>query len=119
MEELIINNSLNDKLTLVLTKLDSIEKRLCEHITPMEEHQEAKWLNVAELCEYLPSHPKVQTVYSWTCSRKIPFHKKGRSIMFDKMEIDQWLQDGCHYKTEQDLKEEAIKYIESKRKKSY
>lgn len=105
-----------DKLTLVLSRLESIEKRLSDHTASFTEAHEAKWLNVAELCEYLPSHPKAQTVYSWTCSRKIPFHKKGRSIMFDKMEIDRWLLDGSYYKTEQDLEEEAKRFIENKRK---
>lgn len=47
---------------------------------------------------------------------RVPFHKKGRSIMFDKKEIDQWLQSGSHYKSQQEIEDEARSFIESKKK---
>ena len=71
------------------------------------------WLNVAELQKYLPSHPKRQTIYSWTSSRQIPFHKKGRSIMFDKNEIDSWLQDSEHIKSLSDIEREAQDFVKA------
>ena len=41
-----------------------------------------QWMNLKELCEYLPSHPAEQTVYGWTSCHQIPFHKRGKRIMF-------------------------------------
>lgn len=74
-------------------------------------NQEYRWLNVTQLCEYLPSHPKKQTIYSWTSKKRIPYHKKGRSIMFDKGEIDAWLLDGEHFKSESDIEREAKEFV--------
>ena len=105
-----------ETLTLIISKLDSLKEQLSSIAHFSTESKMVEWLNVTELCEYLPSHPREQTVYSWTCSRKIPFHKKGRSIMFDKKEIDQWLQSGSHYKSQQEIEDEARSFIESKKK---
>lgn len=118
MERPITHNDMPEVLTLILSKLDALDERISNMAHFSTESEKVEWLNVAELCKYLPSHPREQTVYSWTCSRKIPFHKKGRSIMFDKKEIDQWLQNSSHYKSEQDLEDEAKSFIESKKKNS-
>ena len=32
-----------------------------------------QWMNLKELCEYLPSHPAEQTVYGWTSSTRFHF----------------------------------------------
>lgn len=116
MDKTITYNDVPATLKAILSKVIALEERLIgiEHLST--EDEKVEWLNVAELCKYLPSHPREQTVYSWTCSRKIPFHKKRRSIMFDKKEIDQWLQNNSHYKSEQDLEDEAKSFIENKKK---
>ena len=118
MERPITHNDMHEVLTLILSKLNALDERISNMAHFSTESEMVEWLNVTELCKYLPSHPREQTVYSWTCSRKIPFHKKGRSIMFDKKEIDQWLQNSSHYKSEQDLEDEAKSFIESKKKNS-
>jgi len=68
------------------------------------------------ICDYLPSHPAEQTVYGWTSTHFIPFHKKGKSIAFRKSEIDQWLQQG-HRKSKADLMREASQFINRKKDK--
>ncbi len=111
----ITHNDLPDAVAQTLEKICLIEEkinRLVEMVRPKENRQ---LMNVAELTDYLPSHPKEQTVYSWTSNRKIPFHKKGRSIMFDKGEIDAWLMSGYYGKTEEELENEAKAYIKSKK----
>ena len=70
--------------------------------------------NLKELCEYIPSHPAEQTVYGWTSCHQIPFHKRGKRIMFLKSEIDEWLHAG-KIKSEKDLEDEASKFIRLKR----
>ena len=72
------------------------------------------WMNLKELCDYIPSHPAEQTVYGWTSCHLIPFHKRGKRIMFLKSEIDEWLHAG-KIKSEKDLEDEAAQFIKSKR----
>ena len=72
-------------------------------------------LNVADLIEFLPTHPAEQTIYGWTSARKIPFHKKGKSIIFNKKEIEEWLREGTYRKSEADLENEAMAFINNKR----
>ena len=60
------------------------------------------------------SHPAEQTVYGWTSCHQIPFHKRGKRIMFLKSEIDEWLHAG-KIKSEKDLEDEASKFIRLKR----
>ena len=76
------------------------------------------WMNLKELREYLPSHPAEQTVYGWTSCHQIPFHKKGKRIMFLKSEIDDWLHDG-KMKSQKELEQEAENFIKSKRKRHF
>ncbi len=116
MERPITHNEVPEAIAYLISKVGALEVKLDKMIRKSSENEEeVKWLNVAELCEYLPSHPREQTVYSWTCSRKIPFHKKGRSIMFDKKEIDEWLHNSSHYKSELELQDEAIRFVKNKR----
>ena len=56
-----------------------------------------------------------QTIYGWTSAKKIPFHKRGKSILFNKAEIDEWLNDSTHHKSVQELERDAMSYISSKR----
>ena len=70
-----------DKLNKLDSKIDSLNN--IPQVRPADQ-----WMNLKELCEYLPSHPAEQTVYGWTSCHQIPFHKRGKSIMFLKSEID-------------------------------
>ena len=76
-----------DKLNELTSKVDSINNQSAQPQTD-------QWMNLKELCEYLPNHPAEQTVYGWTSCHQIPFHKRGKRIMFLKSEIDTWLHDG-------------------------
>lgn len=77
-----------------------------------------QWMNLKELCEYLPSHPAEQTVYGWTSCHQIPYHKRGKRIVFLKSEIDEWLHDGKH-KSQKELADDAAKFISTKRKRPF
>lgn len=54
------------------------------------------WMNLKELCLYLPDHPSKNTVYAWVGQSKIPYHKpKGsKKLRFLRDEIDAWLLSG-------------------------
>jgi len=56
-------------------------------------------ITIDELSAYLRI-PK-PTLYTWTHMKKIPFIKIGRSVRFDKAEIDAWINgqkvSGLHF----------------------
>ena len=96
-----------DKLNELTSKVDSFNN---QSVQP----QTDQWMNLKELCEYLPNHPAEQTVYGWTSCHQIPFHKRGKRIMFLKSEIDTWLHDG-KIKSQKELEAEAALFLKSKR----
>ena len=96
-----------DKLNELTSKVDSINNQSAQPQTD-------QWMNLKELCEYLPNHPAEQTVYGWTSCHQIPFHKRGKRIMFLKSEIDTWLHDG-KIKSQKELEAEAALFLKSKR----
>ena len=81
--------------------------------TPKPETE--RWLNLAELCEYLPDKPVKPTVYGWVHQRVIPNHRRGKKLYFLKSEIDTWLKAG-RKKTIAETASEADNYINSKRR---
>ena len=67
--------------------------------------------NITELCDYLPTKPKKQTVYGWVSAKppKIHYNKKGE-LYFIKSEIDAWLaEDGMS--SGKDLMDQARAYV--------
>lgn len=111
------NVSFNDMprlMAVMCAKLNELGNKV-DKLMPTEKKEEQQWFNVSSLIEYLPNHPAEQTIYGWTSARKIPFHKRGKSILFNKEEIDQWLSNGTYRKSEHDLECEAMSYVNSKR----
>lgn len=101
-------------IATLLHEVVALREHLHQFVKPTEDKPGMQWLNVDELREYLPSHPQKQTIYSWTSTRRIPFHKKGRSIMFDKAEIDAWLQESDRIKSVEEIEREATSFINNK-----
>ena len=98
---------LMDKLNELDSKIDGLNNQ--NQSVPTEQ-----WMNLKELCDYIPSHPAEQTVYGWTSCHLIPFHKRGKRIMFLKSEIDEWLHAG-KIKSDKNLEDEAAQFTKSKR----
>jgi len=94
MEKQILSfNDLPSALSLVINKLEILEEKFSTLMTQIQPDKGLEWLSVSELSEYLPTHPVEHTIYCWTSNKQIPFHKKGKRIMFLKSEIDEWMQD--------------------------
>jgi len=53
--------------------------------------QPDRWMDLIEVCNYIPDKPTKPTVYGWVHSNNIPFHKGGKKLRFLKSEIDNWL----------------------------
>ena len=111
------NISFNDMpqiMAVMYDKLNELGDKV-DRLMPTEKSEEPQWMNVAALIEYLPNHPAEQTVYGWTSARKIPFHKRGKSILFNKTEIDQWMSSRTYSKSQEEMEQEAMSYINRKR----
>lgn len=107
-------NDIPQLMVDVLVKLKELDEKM-DRLAPSVKADEPQWFNVSALIDYLPNHPAEQTIYGWTSAKKIPFHKRGKSILFNKAEIDEWLNDSTHHKSVQELERDAMSYISSKR----
>jgi excisionase family DNA binding protein len=114
MQNLITFNDIPQLMVDVLAKLKELDEKM-DRLAPSVKADEPQWFNVSALIDYLPNHPAEQTIYGWTSAKKIPFHKRGKSILFNKAEIDEWLNDSTHHKSVQELERDAMSYISSKR----
>ena len=122
------DNDMNDKnitfedlpkaMSWMMDKLDKLDSKIDGLNNIPQVRSADQWMNLKELCEYLPSHPAEQTVYGWTSCHQIPFHKRGKRIMFLKSEVDAWLHDGKR-KSQKELAEEATQFINTKRNRPF
>ena len=115
MQNLITFNDIPQLMVDVLAKLKELDEKM-DRLAPSVKADEPQWFNVSALIDYLPNHPAEQTIYGWTSAKKIPFHKRGKSILFNKAESDEWLNDSTHHKSVQELERDAMSYINSKRR---
>ena len=102
-------------MSLMMQKLNELTNKVDLLKNNAASKPSDEWMNLKELCAYLPNHPAEQTVYGWTSTHQIPYHKRGKRIMFLKSEIDDWL-NGGKVKSQEELAQEAASYIGSKRK---
>jgi predicted DNA-binding transcriptional regulator AlpA len=89
--------------------LNQVRIALSEINTPTPAADSERWMNLQELCDYLPDHPKPQTVYSWVSNKVIPVNKGSKHLRFLKSEIDQWLKSGRR-KTYAEMQAETSKH---------
>ncbi len=78
-----------DELEALIEK--SVKKVLFELKELKTEGVPDRWMNLNELCEYLPDNPSKATVYGWVHNNKIPVHKGGKKLRFLKSEVDNWM----------------------------
>lgn len=64
------------------------------------------WMDLQQLCDYLPDKPSKATVYGWVNQRTIPYHKKTKKLSFLKAEIDAWIERSGHA-TAEEIREAA------------
>jgi excisionase family DNA binding protein len=97
----------------LIRKVEKIETLLSAEQTTQPEGDQ--WFNLDDFCKYHPDHPAKPTVYAWIGQRSIPYHKKGKKLMFLKSEIDSWLKEGRR-KTAAEIQAEAQQFVTSSRK---
>ena len=79
-----------EELQVLIEK--SVKKVLTELKELKQEETSDRWMNLNELCEYMPDRPSKATVYGWVNLGKIPVHKGGKKLRCLKSEIDNWMQ---------------------------
>jgi hypothetical protein len=86
-------NELPKAVTLLYDKVNNIERLLLEKcIEPRL--SEDRWFDLNELVEYDPEKRTKPTFYGYVGDESIPFHKRGKKLIFLKSEIDAWLRAG-------------------------
>lgn len=50
-----------------------------------------RFIGIQELAEYLDI--SINTARTWVWQRQIPYHKLGRLVKFDIIELNEWLKD--------------------------
>lgn len=91
-------------MQITFNDMPSILAQLCEDVALIKSREckistdektvTKQWMNIDELCKYLPDKPAKATVYTWTHKNTIPHHKDKKKLRFLKSEIDLWLNDG-------------------------
>ncbi len=66
-----------------------------------------KILSISEAASFL--NLAIQTLYSFTSNRTIPFFKKGKKLYFRKSELEAWLTDGKKSSIKEILKDNSSK----------
>ena len=72
-----------------------------------------RWLDLNELCLYIPDKPSKATVYGWVNARTIPVHKGGKKLRFLQSEVDNWMKQG-RKKTLAEIANEPDTYLKKK-----
>ena len=106
-------NDVPQAVAHLINKVDRIETLLTQKQPQAQDGD--RWLNLDDLCNYHPNNPAKPTVYTWICQRLIPYHKKGKKVMFLKSEIDAWLKAGRR-KTAAEIQVEAEQFVTNQRK---
>ena len=75
-------------LSYLIEKVEGLEKTAQSLLNRQEDCCSSHWMDVDELCDYIPSHPVKQTVYGWVSDRQIPHHKINKALVFLLSEND-------------------------------
>lgn len=95
-----------EKVVVLQNKVESLQSK--------QASDQPRWMDMEELCAYLPSHPAKQTVYGWVSNKQIPVHKINKALAFLQSEIDDWLKNKTPQNTRENLMADAMAYVKSK-----
>ena len=83
--------------------LTELRELIIEQHSPVE-RQLPNYFGAEECCNLLGI--SMPTLYLYTSTRKIPFHKKGKRLIFQRQEIHDWIKSGRH-KTISEIQDNA------------
>ena len=91
MEKLKTLEEMQGALSYLIEKVEGLEKTAQSLLNRQGESSLPHWMDIDELCDYIPSHPVKQTVYGWVSDKQIPHHKINKALVFLQSEIDDWM----------------------------
>ena len=102
----------NPKIILVTPNelavlIDSAVRKAMGEQLPQSSSHDDKPLNVEEAAIFLKM-PK-SSVYQLTSTRKIPFNKVGKQLLFFKKDLLAWIEEG-KYKTKKEIEAEGFNF---------
>lgn len=107
-------DELPEAINYLINKVESLEQKVKELSSTKDTPEQQEWLDIDGLCQYVPTHPAKQTVYTWVNEKIIPFYKSSKKLLFLRSEIDDWLRQGRR-KNNEELKREAEVFITKKK----
>ena len=107
-------DELPEAINYLINKVESLEQKVKELGSTKDTPKQQEWLDIDGLCQYVPTHPAKQTVYTWVNEKIIPFYKSSKRLLFLRSEIDDWLRQGRR-KNNEELKREAEAFITKKK----
>lgn len=93
-------------------KKEAIVRGIMNPVKP-EKESKGKYGTVKWLADLLDK--KVQTIYGYVRRNEVPYLKQGKSVLFDKEEIYQFIEKGKIHASSQ-VKADALKYLMTIRK---
>lgn len=84
----ITHNEVPTAVAEILHRIASIE----EAFKQGSFNSEDGFLNVDQAAEFLDLSK--QTIYTLACRRKIPYHKRGKRLYFEKETLTEWVRNG-------------------------
>ena len=72
--------------------LDRLAELLRPRLATSSDQQPQPWLNVDAAAEHLACARS--RIYALVSARRIPFHKDGSRLLFNRDELDQWVRTG-------------------------
>jgi excisionase family DNA binding protein len=74
--------------------------------------QSPEYLTVQELSEMI--NLAVPSIYGMVHRKQIPYVKRGKKLIFEKSQIEEWLKNGRH-KTKQEIDLEAADHVQKRK----
>ena len=90
---------------------EEIKKALNESLQ-LQGNQLPEYLTIQELSEMI--NLAVPSIYGMVHRKQIPYVKRGKKLIFEKSQIEEWLKNGRH-KTKQEIDIEAADHVQRRR----
>ena len=106
---------------MVLTQLSESEvrKMIREEVTAsisstkiISNEKQIEYLTIEDVTKYI--NMAVSSVYGYVHTKRIPYIKKGKRLIFEKSKIDEWLQSG-RKRTIQEIEENVSSRLQSRK----
>ena len=116
MTENLTFDQLPQAVTKLTNEVSELKRLLIEKQEQTPTKQPDQWFNLNELIKYDPAKRTKATWYSIVSRGKVPYHKNGKSLVFLKSEINEWLKTGRR-KSNAEIEAEAEAYLSNSKRK--